>query len=811
MTKRKFKSLIPTLLFLSLMIPILPAGAVVSESWGVAVDDSVEFTVGYDFEAILPDSVWDVLNDGLMESLNSTNSTFDGNIPAGQLFNLSGLISEFQTEIPDLLNLRMNISSMDERTDHHDSTEIYVDAINASLEAKVAGDDTYQALDLFLNEYLTNISDWLTTSDSFPDYVGENISAEIDEILPAPSAMFANAPVGEWATGSNNPDVPDFFYKLGMFPDEEGGPRYGFPRVFFVPTDFDLTDILGELLSADVLSRMGSSEEEESPTAPGEVSTISVLSPIMFGADMLLDLILDHYLQELGIIEFEVREKELYVEFDLSSVNGLVSTFLGLNEFGMYLYDQLGDFIPLEGSPIDMFFGLLENNSIFLDIDPTSIDATAILAIRWDENGILDNFHVEASLGATNTTGGEPISLSFEIDISQGEWDVLSHEFTEPEAGSDSVMTESWGVNIGDTVPYTAGFDIDLTLPTEFWDLLDETLFQMINDTVLLEPEDIVDAQGIFDAIMAEIPNMIHLQVEVVGMDNYATEFDIGNETVNAAFDVIISELKAKLPSESAYGPIEDILSDFLMEGLPNIIDVLPATFGANITDLIGVIPALPGNIIPPIPTIWASQFTFSEIPSVLVDMGMTGGGLFIPTDMDYIPVYMAGRTVFEELMSAELEVEIDFDDYFGQFGVKILAESKRLYVGFDFDDVDEGFRDQFLLSMNSEEEGPDFDVSTFTADAVVSISWDESGKLYNAHIEANAAVDLNSGDPISISIVFDISQGLHSELGGTYNASPPASIGEEFEIPGFPIEVLSIAVSLGIAYLILKIRKPKH
>jgi hypothetical protein len=203
------------------------------------------------------------------------------------------------------------------------------------------------------------------------------------------------------------------------------------------------------------------------------------------------------------------------------------------------------------------------------------------------------------------------------------------------------------------------------------------------------------------------------------------------------------------------------------------------------------------------------SEFTYSELPEVLGEA--IGGGLFIPTDMDYIPIYQAGRTFFEEQMSAELEEEIDFDEFFGQFGVEILAESKRLYVGFDFADVDEGFRDQFLLSMNSEEGGPDFDVSTFTADAVASISWDEDGKLYNAHMEANAAVDLESGGTISISVVFDISQGIHAELGGTFNATPPASIADEFAIPGFPVEFLGIAVSLGIAFLIVKTRKSKR
>ena len=66
MTKRNLKLIIPTLLFLSLLIPISPAGAAVTEVWGVNVSDSVEFTVGYDFDAVLPDIVWDVLNYGLL-------------------------------------------------------------------------------------------------------------------------------------------------------------------------------------------------------------------------------------------------------------------------------------------------------------------------------------------------------------------------------------------------------------------------------------------------------------------------------------------------------------------------------------------------------------------------------------------------------------------------------------------------------------------------------------------------------------------------------------------------------------------------
>ncbi|MCK5346483.1 MAG: hypothetical protein KAR20_23900, partial [Candidatus Heimdallarchaeota archaeon] len=112
---------------------------------------------------------------------------------------------------------------------------------------------------------------------------------------------------------------------------------------------------------------------------------------------------------------------------------------------------------------------------------------------------------------------------------------------------------------------------------------------------------------------------------------------------------------------------------------------------------------------------------------------------------------------------------------------------------------------------MTSGEDGPDINPSTFTADAVVSISWDANGILDNAHLEANVAVDLNSGDSMSISIEYDISQGIHTELGGTFDDTPPSPIGDEFVIPGFQVEVLGFAVSLGIAFMILKIRKSKR
>ncbi|MHA1729950.1 MAG: hypothetical protein ACTSWY_14665 [Promethearchaeota archaeon] len=741
--------------------------ATVSEDWGVEEGDVKYFTAGYENNLTMSDSIWQILNDKLIEQLNNTDSLPE--IPGDETVDLKNLFLELKEIVPNVVNFEMNITDVYDTVSFLPNTEY--DNINGTVKAKIAGEDDYETLETFASELCQNGSDWLDSSEYFPETLGDHLSGYIDSILPFNEGLFGEIQLTNWVTETND-DTPQYLVSLGKTSDSE----LMSTSPFFIPQDLDFTEVYMEMLGTEELNGMG----------------------------ILVDIILNNYIEEVGISEFEIREKEIYVEFDLSDLNGLFATILGLSELGSYIYEELsllellllGIYIYEEMpflSPVFNFIFLMEG--LGLNISTESIAATAIMGMKWDEYGVLDNLHCEVSLNCSNTTDNDLISMDLILDISQGEWNEIGHQFTGAPSTVTTTpeLTEAWGIGIGDKVEYTIGYELDIDLPDELWDFMDEGLWELINLTFTkmglggYPIGEIFNAEAIYNSIINDIPTIYNIEAEVTGIGSYDLVIPgNGSEDVYLALDMIFTELRGKVPDDLEYQLLESLGSDILANNFSDFFNSLPETLENDLTDFFGNITSIPENIIPAIPQIWITDFNSSEVPSFLVDAGIAilpnstspigGGGLFIPTNTDYSEIFnQALVALTTEIDNSSSTPEMLFD----QMGLSILVEKKEIFVGFNYADMSEEYQaliktqltTQILTGLASYVE---LDLSTLSCNASLSAKWNEStGILMNSHAELSFSVSTISGDPISISYLYDISQGEYEEIGVRFMGEP--------------------------------------
>jgi hypothetical protein len=717
MKKKNMKFITPVFLLISISFLFTNTSAVISEDWGVEIGDSIEFTGGYNIGVTMPDSIWTILNDGWIDAMG---------VPEGETIDFKNFINEIMTELVSVANVQINITDIYDRTVDTGLDSFFYDCINITAQVKNTGEEDYGSIESFASQWMQDVGDLINNSIYFPDSVGESMAEMLTSPLPIPEGTFDEIPIMNWLTDIDGSSYPDYMIDLGL-----GGPIGAYVPIF-IPKDLDFNAVLVQALNDPMLGGMGP----------------------------LYKLLIENYIGEVGISDLAIREKEIYLDFDLSDLNGALASYLGLTEFGDWIMEMVG----MPYSPIGMIVELL--NTTGIELDPYSISANAIVGARWDENGILENFHIDISVVAE--INSEEFSFSFEVDISQGEYEEISQKFDGPPTPSDPAsLSEDWGVDIGDKIYFTSEYDFDVNFPAEIWDVIDVSISDMAGEYF--------DIEGIFNSLMTDLPTAINYEVEVTNMD--AVEFVMpGEPDIQYAFDMIFSQINVKLPSETEYGSIESLVNRIIDNNLDDFLDSFPDNIVAQLEDLLDEMPSIPENIIPTrIPTMWCTDSNATLFPDFMLEMGgsMLGGGafplipssaisniMFIPTDMNYSDVYegLEDYLIVQAIISGDSLAELM--EEFGITSIDVLE--KEITIEFNLIELESPYSDIFNTQLEFFAQALEnvdifIDNDTVTSYLTLSINWSSEGILDNFLFEAGIGIESTYGD-ISIDFTYELS-----------------------------------------------------
>jgi len=706
-------------------------------------------------------------------------------------------------------------------------TTVQYDEINITARIKLPTDVTYLPFENFTIHYGQDVILPFIAAN-LPGQLKNNITAKINEGLtdmqssiddPMHQFVATDDTIMQWVSNVILPEDAELEYMyqygvdallpIGGYPgsiSDYGGPQMYAP--LFIPTD---TNFRPTFEKAKDLINWQLSQVHGVYLAGGFNGIVEQL-----GADVI------------------VKEKEIYFgvhNLDFQYFFGAVAD-LG----GRFFLDMVQDFFDTE--------------NIISTVDNSSLDASAIMAMRWDTDGVLQNFHTMFNVGAKydvfNTMG-----VTVTLDLSAGVHSTLSTAYTGKPTAPAPLPPElyfDWGVTEGSVNHWTAGYDFSLEIPQPVWDLLDEQLAQKLNNSFeggFPESElNALDAKAIYDAIDEYIPNIVHVESKVTDMFTVAMReyYDSESEWVESHYDGLISTFKAKLPTESVYRPVLTMAMDYY-DGLHDLVtDVFPGSIGANITfqlDQLESMVKLPIEGIPlfdivsqlvyAVPFVWGST-SASFIPQFAKDLGITqasgdiyGNVYALPSTM-YVPLTMDFQTAYDDWISWMHSQDSSFDEtkvdsFLNNMSVdELQVAPKEIYVLWNIDGITDTFFDHVENSaeaITSFIDGFDslFGITlnndTLHTNVVFALRYDEFGVLDNVHLEVGFSIQSNTGQVVSMSMELDMSQGEYQAINQRFLGpieTTPTTPTSPFNIPGFaPFFLLLASIGAVVGILIKK------
>jgi len=363
--------------------------------------------------------------------------------------------------------------------------------------------------------------------------------------------------------------------------------------------------------------------------------------------------------------------------------------------------------------------------------------------------------------------------------------------------GTYGAPVQDWGIEIGDEVILTLGWDFELDFSDEIWDMIDESLVYMG-----LPPE-FCDAKGHYENF-SSIESVYNVKL---GIENITSYFYNGGY-YNYSKDLIYGTFAIKSASSDTYGPLNATLIEQLQEN-HDMIDFYMALFVENITvdDLIENLTLYgPGYDDIQFTEVWANSYSGEEqnTPS--------GIPIFVPTDWDITPFFNQIKTAvnYTELTYANIYAS-DWDDLTNQLGfTELSVTAKEVTIKFELGSMNETILDKNIYAANitnpeTAERMETFDellgfmnITNLGVECNGHVQWNRKGILENAHIDFTIE-GLYNGYSFKVKPVVDISIGEHNRINTAYGV-----------IPGYSPYLIAFTGIITISVIIIGIKKRK-
>ncbi|MHA1796433.1 MAG: hypothetical protein ACTSUK_09985, partial [Promethearchaeota archaeon] len=391
----------------------------VTGNWAVNEGDIYDFTTSFDLNIELPQAFWDEINEGLWQSMNESYywNNDETSLPIGEKASLDAenIFHTFITEVPNVINLRSKITDMlgihevqpqwEEQwvVDHYEwvnvgDVEHEYDFIAQYLLAKTPGEAEYQPLGQLFNDVYEGFYDAIGASfpPTYAAWVQDSLDTLLDDMLTSSQIPDTNVSVFDivsyfvpttlqiWGVSSNDTNVPEWAKLLGIVDDfffELIGNGVATPSLFYVPTDFSFKDVYDSFIPWAELESGGE-----------------------FTEDLLIE-----FLTNMSVDDYSVDDNEVFLRMDIDQgINDIFFQTTGLDD-------------PLR----DLISEIYSNTGVqFID---QTVFGKLLFNWRYDENGVLENLHLQ--IGAGIETYSEELSFSIELDISQGEFNGKNGQF----------------------------------------------------------------------------------------------------------------------------------------------------------------------------------------------------------------------------------------------------------------------------------------------------------------------------------------------------------------------------------------------
>ena len=362
-----------------------------------------------------------------------------------------------------------------------------------------------------------------------------------------------------------------------------------------------------------------------------------------------------------------------------------------------------------------------------------------------------------------------------------------------------------WGVTEESTIYYTAGVDFEINLPDVIWDELNITLWNAINSEFGHNNSVAAtfDARGIIEGLM-DLPKIVNFEVDITGMESYREEYsELFDDDYWIDYDAFNVTIKAKLPTETTYLPIENFTLNYAENVIiPFIDDTFPTVIADNLTaelqaELDTSASGIGGEgyeyVLDDITILeWADDTneTLDTFERLIFDsFGFVEGSgipLFLPKDTDIGLVADEAKDMLnEELLKNHITYLGGVNGLLEQLGIDLIVSEKEAYVAWNTDSPKDIFGAvldagkiigvDFLNQQIDNKTDWDFTLvdESLYAGVEAGIKWDSEGILENMHFEIEAGVDTVPVSVLGVKVVVDISAGAVATLSNKYTGKP--------------------------------------
>nr|MDO8116707.1 Loki-CTERM sorting domain-containing protein [Candidatus Sigynarchaeota archaeon] len=348
-------------------------------------------------------------------------------------------------------------------------------------------------------------------------------------------------------------------------------------------------------------------------------------------------------------------------------------------------------------------------------------------------------------------------------------------------------LNQTWGVDVGDVIEWTVGFNLVMDFPDAFWQDLNDYMFEMTGQDV--------DTKQWYQGFKATIPNCWHLKAIIKSK----------TASASGVADLIIGDLLIKENDESTYQQFGAYLKA-LMSSVQTTVDPLlmsmpPAVGIAD--DMLDNAPiARFMNSLPP-----GYSRIMNDLYSILSPI--------LPTDFSFADDY---ETLAASMAPSVPSYYASFDEFLAGMGLSINATQRSMAASVDLVALNNseflgdspykyygGVVGYFLSSINNMIGGGKLELTkglglaNFTYNnTMVLDSFDLEALVEGLYIARDG-----SSFPFKMSVELIVNQGEETSV--TYKYSDPGSI------PGFPLEIIIMVGFLSCVSIVTNVLRKKR
>jgi hypothetical protein len=379
-------------------------GTSVNGNWGIDEGDTTLFTMAIGLGADAPDAIWDALSAQMLTLVNDLYHDWTGSyLPSGAAVDAEVVVGAILGSIPNVINIQSKVTDMlgIQETDGVNSREY--DFYVHQMLAKLPDDPTYEPIGMLLNDYYEDVVAGIQGIGLPQDFVDELIlrtEINIFELLmdtqiegTSVSALeiiqqFVPSTLHMWGVSATGPDsFPAFAHEFGvvdeLFPEllTQG---IAFPCTYYVPTDFSFEDGYDGLMAYATTQSGGSFTEDK----------------------------LNDFLDNYSVDQWDIVDKSVELSWKVNGINDIFFQTTGLAPGFTAMLQNIEN----------------EFGNVFT-FDPATVWAEVTFHWQYDVDGKLYNLHLQSGWGI-KTTDNEKLEFLADFDISQGEHDTGSENFT---------------------------------------------------------------------------------------------------------------------------------------------------------------------------------------------------------------------------------------------------------------------------------------------------------------------------------------------------------------------------------------------